>query len=266
LDTKRIDTYSTKTVANVEHLYEQKDVSSPLPRIEPLLKLIEDRAAPVLKALEEETPRDDVVLRYLSLYVAVQVLRTPLGRRFMQTHLDHERATGIVHPSEGRALPRPRDPVMAAFWDIARHLEANPDTPDAPLLHSLVGAVGDLEPKLAAAWPAGGWLFLQAPKGYAYTTSDQPAAIFAHPGTTLQEASSARGTAHVVFPQSPKNLLVICLNPRECTAVDVHEGLHVDVVNDLVIFSADRYVFASTRALAERAVQRAATVRAKRNL
>jgi hypothetical protein len=46
LDTKRIDTYSTKTVANVEHLYEQKDASSPLPRIEPLLKLIEDRAAP----------------------------------------------------------------------------------------------------------------------------------------------------------------------------------------------------------------------------
>lgn len=260
-----IDVAHPRDVASAEYLYEQEDPSSPLPRIEPLLNVVETRTAPVLAAIEEDVPpSDEVDLRQLSLYLALQVARTPTGRRYMKAHLDAQRAAAIVLPADAQTFPRPKDKVMAAFWDIARHLENTPDTPDAPLLHSLVSAVRDLEPKIARAYERRGWLPLQAPPGYSYATCDHPAAIFVHPGTSLEQAARGEGSTHIVFPQSPRNLLVICLDPRSCTAVDFHEGPHVDDVNDLMLYTADKHVFCASRPLAERMLQRIPEMRASR--
>lgn len=264
LDTKRVETRSPTTISNLEYFYEQRDPSSPLPRIETVLKMVEDRVAPVLKALEAEAPPDNLDLRPLCLFIALQVARTPLGRRTMEAQLERERAESTIHRPEGDAFPRPRDKLMAIFWDIARYLEANPNAPDAALLNTVVRAVRDFVPKLQRAAEKEGWLFLEAPEGYAYTTSDQPAVILAQEGTSFEDASAGRGTVHVVFPQSPKNLLVICLDPSRCAAPAVHAGLHVDKVNDLVLFSAETQVYCSTRALAERALWRAPDVRSYR--
>lgn len=258
LVTSEVRLRSPRSVAKRDYFYEEQKLNSSLPRIETMLKAVEDRAAKVLRATEAGFPPAAAIDVGLHLYIALQVARTPQARQMMAAHVQTAGANHDHPPWD--PTPRPRDPLLAMFWDVARHLQQNPSSPDAPLLNTIVRAVRDLLPKL---WRSETLPF-EAPAGFAYTTSDQPAMIYVHENACPEEAHAGRGTVHVLFPQSPKLLLIFCLDPGHCIAPNIHRGLFIDQVNDLVVLSAESQVFSSTRRLAERALERAEEIRTLR--
>ncbi len=260
LDAKRVYRRSPKSIAKAHHFYEQTDTTSTVPRIEPLMKLIEDEAAPVLRALDQPIAAKPNIFPLL-MFIAMQIARTPLARRTMQYQLTRERTTPSLAPI-GVPLVAPgdvEDPLLHRLLTLAHHLEANPTSPDAALLNTVLRPVRDLLPKLVKA----SWFHFDAPTGFEYVTSDHPAMLVTPQGTELKEASAGR-KLHAVFPLSPRSVFVGCLDNEQCETPALHVAPHVDRINRLVVFGAETQVYCSRRVIAETVLRVADSVRATR--
>lgn len=262
LDAKRVYRRSPMSIAKGRHFYEQTDPTSTVPRIEPLMKMIEDQAAPVFLALDDPAGTKPNISPLL-MFIAMQIARTPLARRTMKYRLELERADPSLTPVTP-PLESPDDvdeTLLRHLLVLAHHLEKNPQSPDAALLNTVIRPVRDLLPKLARA----NWFSFEAPNGFAFVTSDHPAMLVTAEGTPLSESAAGR-KLHVLFPLSPTGVMVGCLDGAGCDAPALHQAPAVNRVNRLSVLGAEHQVYCSRKVIADDVLRVADAVRAQRRV